>query len=350
MNESNSQFEKRKGDHIRISLDPRSQTLGQNGLDSIELIHEALPDLNLKEVEISTSFSLSKSDPSDVSLSSPIFISSMTAGHEKGHEINVALAKLSSERRILMGVGSQRRELNDSNAANEWKIVRKAAPKALLLGNIGIAQVITTPVDSIKKLIDTTEALGLFVHLNALQESVQPEGTTQFKGGLQALEKLVKNISVPVIAKETGSGMSVATIKRLAECGVSAIDISGKGGTHWGRVEGLRSDESSQLYQVAQTFENWGVSTKESLLNAQQAGVRCEIWASGGIRNGLEVAKCIALGATQVGLAQPFLAAALKGDQALSQLLDRLELELKIALFCTGSANLQEFTTKKVIL
>lgn len=348
MKESNSQFEKRKGDHIRISLNPRSQTTGQNGLDSIELIHEALPDLNLKEVEISTSFSLSKDQKK--SLSSPYFISSMTAGHEKGQEINIALAKLSSDRQILMGVGSQRRELNDSNAAQEWKLVRKQAPQALLLGNIGIAQLINTSVDAVEKLLEATEAIGLFVHLNSLQEALQPEGTADFKGGLQALEKLTKKISVPVIVKETGSGFSAGTLKRLKESGIFAVDISGKGGTHWGRVEGLRSEEQSILYKAAQTFENWGVSTKDSLLSAQTIQPNYEVWASGGIRNGLDAAKCLALGATKVGLAQPFLQAAIAGEQALHSLLDQLELELKISLFCTGCANLSEFKTKKVVL
>ncbi len=347
MKESNSQFEKRKGDHIRIALDPRSQTDGQNGLDSINLIHEALPDLNLKEVEISTSFSFSKNS---ISLSSPLFISSMTAGHEKGQEINIALAKLSSERRILMGVGSQRKELVDSAAANEWKLVRQQAPKALLLGNIGIAQLIQNPIDNIRKLVDATEALGIFVHLNSLQESIQPEGTTDFKGGLQAIEKLVKQLEVPVIIKETGSGFSTNTLRRLQETGVFAVDVSGKGGTHWGRVEGLRSDADSALYKISKTFENWGISTKDSLLNAQAASVSYEVWASGGIRTGLEAAKCLALGASKVGLAKPFLQASLAGDEALNNLLDQLELELKISLFCTGSANLSEFKTKKVVL
>lgn len=347
MKESNSQFEKRKGDHIRIALDPRSQTDGQNGLDSINLIHEALPDLNLKEVEISTSFSFSKNS---ISLSSPLFISSMTAGHEKGQEINIALAKLSSERRILMGVGSQRRELNDSSAANEWKLVRKQAPQALLLGNIGIAQLIQNPIDNIRKLVDATEALGIFIHLNSLQESVQPEGTTNFKGGLKAIEQLVKQLDVPVIIKETGSGFSTDTLRRLQETGVFAVDISGKGGTHWGRVEGLRSEENEALYKISKTFENWGISTKDSLLNAQSASVSYEVWASGGIRSGLEAAKCLALGASKVGLAKPFLQASLEGDEALNKLLDQLELELKISLFCTGCANLSEFKTKKVVL
>jgi isopentenyl-diphosphate delta-isomerase len=191
MNESNTQFENRKRDHIKIALDPRSQTEGQNGLDSIELVHEALPEMNFKEVDISTSFFFSGTS---VPLSSPIFISSMTAGHEKGREINEALARLSDRRQILMGVGSQRRELTDSNAAEEWTQVRKQAPKAKLLGNIGISQLIKTPIDDIRRLVDATEAVALFVHVNPLQEALQPEGTPNFKNSLEAIENLAKVI------------------------------------------------------------------------------------------------------------------------------------------------------------
>lgn len=345
MIESNLDFEKRKRDHIRIALDPRSQTEGQNGLDSIELIHEALPNMNFKEVDISTSFVF---DKTSVSLSSPLFISSMTAGHENGHEINEALAHLSDRHQILMGVGSQRRELVDRNAAEEWSRIRKVAPKARLLGNIGIAQLIKSPIDAVRRLVDSTESLALFVHLNPLQEALQPEGTTDFKDGLSAIENLVKLLGVPVIVKEVGCGFSVSTLKRLQDTGIFAVDVSGKGGTHWGRVEGLRSEESAVLFQVAQTFANWGISTTECLLNAQEARVSYEVWASGGVRNGLDAAKLIALGAKKVGMAKPFLAAALQGEKALEELLQKLELELKIALFCTGSKNLAELQRGKV--
>ncbi|WP_413578387.1 type 2 isopentenyl-diphosphate Delta-isomerase [Bdellovibrio sp. HCB290] len=346
MNESNTQFENRKRDHIRIALDPRSQTEGQTGLDSIELIHEALPDLNFKEVDISTSFSFSKTH---VGLSSPIFISSMTAGHEHGREINERLARLSDRRQILMGVGSQRRELNDTNASQEWTQVRKAAPKARLLGNIGIAQLIKTPLDDIRRLVSATEAVALFVHVNPLQEVLQPEGTTDFKNSLQAIENLVKFAEVPVIVKEVGCGFSTSTLKRLEGTGIAAVDVAGKGGTHWGRVEGYRSQESEMLYHVAQTFANWGISTVESLRHAEAAQVSYEVWASGGVRSGLDVAKLCALGAKKVGIAKPFLEAALQSDEALENLLNRLETELKIALFCTGSKNLAELADKKVV-
>ncbi len=340
------QFENRKRDHIRIALDPRSQTQGQIGLENVELIHEALPDLDLKEVDLSTSFVFNNSS---IFLSSPFFISSMTAGHESAQQINGALARLSDRRQILMGVGSQRRELDDLAATLEWKKIRQEAPNARLIGNIGIAQLIQNPVDKVLSLIDSTRAVGLFVHLNSLQEALQPEGTPNFKGGLKALEELVKLSSVPVIVKEVGCGFSVETLKRLNETGLYAVDVSGKGGTHWGRVEGYRSSEEQMLYQAAQTFADWGTSTTQSLINAGLAGVSYEVWASGGVRNGLEAAKFLALGARKVGLAQPFLQAALEGDQALETLLNRLEAELKIALFCTGSKTISDLQNKRVV-
>lgn len=345
MSESSNQFEKRKSDHLRIALDPRSQAVGQSGLDSVELIHEALPEMNLQEVDMTTSLFLDHK----IALSSPIFISSMTAGHEQGRQINHALARLSDRRQILMGVGSQRRELTDKEAGQEWIEVRKQAPKALLLGNIGLSQLIESPIDQIRRLIESTEALALFVHLNPLQEALQPEGTANFKAGLAAIENLVKLAGVPVIVKEVGSGFSESTLKRLNDTGIKAVDVSGRGGTHWGRVEGYRSQEDELLYKVAQTFANWGISTVQSLANAKNANVGYEVWASGGVRSGLDVAKLLALGANKVGLAKPFLAAALQGDEALDALLNQLELELRIAMFCTGSRNLQELQTKKVI-
>ncbi|MGZ3768477.1 MAG: type 2 isopentenyl-diphosphate Delta-isomerase [Bdellovibrio sp.] len=347
MKESNIQFEKRKRDHIKIALDPRSQTEGQSGLDSIELIHEALPNLDFKEVDISTSFVF---NGHATFLSSPIFISSMTAGHENGREINEALARLSDRRKILMGVGSQRRQLDDSNAAEEWVSVRKQAPQAHLLGNIGISQLIKTPIDKVRRLVDSIEALAIFVHLNPLQEALQPEGTPDFKSGLEAIENLVKIAGVPVIVKEVGCGFSVATLKRLENTGIFAVDVSGKGGTHWGRVEGYRSQESDLLFKAAQTFSNWGIGTVQSMLNAKEARVSYKIWSSGGVRNGLDVAKLCALGAAKVGIAKPFLEAALVGDEALDQLLTKLELELKIAMFCTGCKNIKDLQTKSVML
>jgi isopentenyl-diphosphate delta-isomerase len=355
--ESSTQFEARKRDHIRIALDKRSQAFGQSGLDSVELIHEALPDLDFKEVDISTSFFFGRSLP--VQLSSPLFISSMTAGHKNGQQINEALARLSDRRQVLMGVGSQRRELDDSSVSKEWIQVRKQAPQALLIGNIGITQLIKAPLAKILKLLEATQALGLFVHVNSLQEVLQMEGTPSFKDSLRAISDLVKSVGMPVIVKEVGCGFSEQTLKRLQDTGIFAVDLAGKGGTHWGRVEGYRSQPEELSCQIAQTFQNWGVSTVQSLLNARAAQVSYEVWASGGVRSGLDAGKLLALGAKKVGLAKPFLEAIILNDQVLAAdkadkqleiLLNRLEAELKITMFCTGSEKLQDLNMTKVNL
>jgi isopentenyl-diphosphate delta-isomerase len=339
--ETPKQFEQRKQDHIRIALDPRSQAEGQSGLHRVQLIPEALPEFNFEEVDPSTSFFSRK-------LSAPFFISSMTAGHVEAAKVNSLLAGLSAEKQILMGVGSQRRELTDPEARKEWLDIRAVSPKALLLGNLGIAQVIRATTDDVRRLVDSLQAEGLFIHLNALQECLQPEGTPQFRGGLASIEALVKVLGVPVIVKEVGCGFSAPTLQRLYDVGVTAVDVSGFGGTHWGRIEGYRSHENDLLYQVAKTFENWGLSTVESLLNAQQISGNKRIWASGGVRDGLQTAKLLAMGSELVGLAQQWLKSALDGETAVVSMYEKLLLEVKIAMFCSGIQNVGDFKKRKV--
>lgn len=325
-------FEERKRDHIRIALDPRAQSSRAAGLESVDLVHEALPDLDFQDIDISVEFDGRR-------LGAPFFISSMTAGHEKGRDINLALARLSERRGLLMGVGSQRRELEDGAAASEWKEVRRHSPRAILAGNIGIAQAIRAPVDRIRALVEGLEACALFIHLNPLQECLQPEGTPQFRGGLEAIAKIAKAVPVPVIVKETGSGFSSPTLKRLQSAGVFAVDVSGLGGTHWGRVEGHRLPPGDARFDAAAAFADWGTSTAESLRAGLEAGVSYQLWASGGIRTGVDVAKCLAMGARLVGLAQPWLEAAVTADAdaALERRADKLTFELKTSLFCTGA-------------
>lgn len=338
------QFEARKEDHLRLALEDSVQAQ-DNGLHAVELVHEALPDLDFADVAVSTSF---RSTP----LSSPFFVSSMTAGHQRSYAVNRVLAEFSSRRKMLMGVGSQRRQLTDRSAAEEWKRLRSEFPAALLLGNLGLAQLIESPVDDIRALVESIDALGLFVHLNGLQEAIQPEGTPRFRGGLNKLETICRQLGVPVIVKEVGCGFSLATLKRLEGTGIFAVDLGGFGGTHWGRIEGRRSPTRSRFAAAAKTFANWGISTCDSLLNAREAGVSYEIWASGGIRNGLDAAKVLAMGARMVGLAQPWLAALTQNADdpvaGLDRLEDQLEFELKIAMFCTGCADLQQLTTRNV--
>jgi isopentenyl-diphosphate delta-isomerase len=339
--EPSRQFESRKADHIRLSLDEKNQATGLSGLDQIQLIHEALPDLDFTRVSLSVN-SLGKK------YSTPFLVSSMTAGHTESVDLNARLARACAAKGWRMGVGSQRRELGDPAAAAEWKTIRKVAPKVSLLGNLGIAQLIVTKTDQIERLVESLEASAMIIHLNALQECLQPEGTPRFRGGLKAIERLCKQLSVPVIVKETGCGFSKATLKRLRGTGVAAVDVSGLGGTHWGRIEGERNIKKDIRFEAAQTLAGWGISTVDSVIEAKKLKPKFEIWASGGVRSGLDAAKLIALGANTVGFAKPILEAALQGEDELLHKMSVLEYELKTALFCTGAANVEDLQQKKV--
>lgn len=324
-------FESRKADHLRLALDPSMEALGAGGFERVHLFHEALPEIDFAEVSLETAFWKYKA-------ASPFFISSMTAGHHQGEALNITLARGAAAKRWPMGLGSQRRELNDPNAKTEWKRLRKAAPGAFLMSNLGLSQLISTPHEKVFSLVETLEAGAIFIHTNPMQEALQPEGTPQFKGGLNALEKLCKKSPVPVILKETGCGFSAATLKRLRSTGLAAVDVSGLGGTHWGRIEGGRAPDASAQKIAAATFAGWGESTVDSLLNAAslQSAKKLEIWASGGVRSGLDAAKAIALGARKVGFAKPALTSALAGDAAFAAWMNQMEFELKVALFCSG--------------
>lgn len=355
MDEFNYQFESRKKDHLQWSLSSQAQSESFREFEQIQLIPEALPDLNLQDVSTRTTFVGHE-------FSMPLFISSMTAGHKDSTAINAQLARLSQRKQIIMGVGSQRRELQDPNARQEWKEIRKQAPSAFLIGNLGLSQVIQTPISEIQKLIENLQAQALFVHLNSLQECLQKEGTPSFRGGWKALENVCKHLGVPVIIKEVGCGISLETARRLMETGVIAVDVSGAGGTHWGRIETLRYSENEVGKEIGESFADWGLSTVESLLNAKEAGEDFPVWASGGVRNGVEAMKLLSLGADFVGMARPWLLALHQVDaqlrfqllneekceESLDRLATRLQRELQIALFCTGCANLSDLKKKKV--
>ena len=329
-------FEARKADHLRLSMDPSMQAAGHSGFDLIHLFHDALPELDFKDISLHTKFWWFEA-------ASPCFISSMTAGHQGGEALNIRLAKVASERRWPMGLGSQRRELQDPKAHEEWKRLRAAAPNALFFSNLGLSQLIETPLEKVKALIENLGSAAIIIPLNPLQEVLQPEGTPSFLGGIKALEKLCKISKVPVILKETGSGFSPATLLKIRKLKLGAVDVSGLGGTHWGRIEGGRAN-GTIFHAASQTFDHWGESTVASLLaaksNWRRQKKRPELWASGGIRNGLDAAKAIAIGANKVGFAKPVLEAALSGEATLHAWMDRIEFELKIALFCTGSKDI----------
>lgn len=332
-------FEQRKKDHIRIALDERSQSLSESRLHEIQLLHEALPEINLSEVVTTES-------PLELS-SSALFVSSMTAGHIEGESINMRLAAACQKKNWLMGVGSQRRQLTDSKAQDEWKKILDKNPDVKLLGNIGISQILDQDISKVEKLVSSLQAKALFVHTNPLQESFQPEGTPQFRGGINALKNLCEAVSVPVILKETGCGFSKSTLEKLNGIGLYAVDVAGSGGTNWGLIEGARSLDNSLLSNAALSFSSWGHDTVTSLLNANELNLDYKVWGSGGVRNGLDAAKLIALGCEIVGFAKPIMEAAIKDTRSIVKMMELFEYELKVALFCSGCISPEELRQKK---
>lgn len=358
--ENGQVFESRKSDHITASMDPSVQS-GGGGFDRYTFLHEALPDLDFSEVSIATK--IFSGGPGEVVVQSPFFISSMTAGHRGSLKLNEIFAAAAESRGWAMGVGSQRRELYDRESSREWAQVRKQAPRAILFGNIGISQLIEVGPETVLRLVESLEASALIVHLNPLQEALQLEGTPQFRGGLAALEQLTSLMSSrfqrPVIVKETGCGISATTAEKLFRAGVKVVDVAGRGGTHWGRIEGWRSRQRSSvvsperarnqnLADAAESFQNWGILTADALEQVARVAAISpsqyrEVWASGGIRSGVDGAKALKLGAKAIGLAQPILAAALDGEERLMQVMERFDYELKTALFCCGTKDLGSF-------
>ncbi|CEK11669.1 type 2 isopentenyl-diphosphate Delta-isomerase [Legionella hackeliae] len=339
MQDNYSQFEKRKQDHIALALMDANQASELNVLDSISLTHEALPDLDFDEISIS-------SQRFEQNIDTPFLVSSMTAGHRDAININRNLIAACSQSKWAMGVGSQRRELTDEDAASEWKELRKNFPNVTLFSNLGIAQIINVPITTLQRLTDALQAQALIVHCNPLQEAIQPEGTPSFKGCWDALAKLVEKLPIPIIVKETGCGFSQPTLQRLNDIGVAAVDVSGVGGTHWGRIEGHRAVEGSVQQRAAVSFRNWGIDTVQSVENAVALSPRFEVWGSGGVRHGLDAAKLFALGASTVGFAKPMLDAALQNAERVYALMNTIEYELKVAMFCTGSRVLTELKEK----
>lgn len=341
VSESVQQFEKRKQDHITLSLDPRNEAVGFSGLDSIQLQHQPFPEINFPDVRIDHRIF-------ELNMKTPFLISSMTAGHDAAPSLNAILAKACETRGWLFGVGSQRKELFFEEAKMEWQKVRQIAPEVKIIGNLGLSQVIHIDVDNFSRLAENIKATAMFIHTNPLQECLQSEGTPYFKGGIDAIKRLCQSLQIPVIVKETGCGFSQSAIEKLIDTGIYAVDVSGLGGTHWGRIEGGRSSSESPQSQAAQIFADWGISTVQSVWNAVTAKPPFNIWASGGVRSGLDAAKLLAMGAEVVGFAKPLLQAALKGSDCLEKTMHDIEFQLKVAMFCCGCETLQQLKNEKV--
>jgi isopentenyl-diphosphate delta-isomerase len=338
---SNTQI--RKDDHLRICLEDDVQFhQTTNGLEKYRFTHCCLPELDFKDVDLSTTF-LGKS------LNAPLLISSMTGGTAKAKEINHRLATIAQTYQLAMGVGSQRVLVEKPEVAETFA-VRSLAPDILLFANLGAVQLnYAYDLEQCRRIVDLLEADALILHFNPLQECIQPNGDTNFKNLLDKISNLCCSISIPVIAKEVGNGISSQMAQKLLEAGVKAIDVAGAGGTSWAKVEGERSPKALQR-RLGETFGDWGIPTAECIVQIRQRFPRVPLIASGGLRNGLEVAKAIALGADLAGLALPFLEAADRSLEALDELVQVLQAEIATALFCTGNPTLAALKQSDTLL
>jgi len=325
----------RKADHIRICLDEDVQFhKNTNGLERYRFTHCCLPELNCSEIDISTTF-LGKS------LGVPLLISSMTGGTEQARTINFRLAEVAQHYKLAMGVGSQRVVVENPQVADTFA-VRSLAPDILLFANLGAVQLnYSYGVDQCLRIIDLLEADALILHLNPLQECIQPKGDTNFKNLLDKIQYLCSKLPVPVIAKEVGNGISAAMAQKLMDAGVSAIDVAGAGGTSWAKVESERACNEQQR-RLGLTFADWGFPTAECIIDIRAIAPEIPLIASGGLRDGVEIAKAIALGADIAGLAWPFLQAAADSTAAVDALVQLLIAEITTVLFCTGNATVSQ--------
>jgi isopentenyl-diphosphate delta-isomerase len=326
--------ERRKADHIRINLDEDvSFKQLTTGLERYFFLHQALPDLDLDAVDTSTTLF-------GKTLAMPLLISSMTGGTAEAHAINRTLATAAQTLGIAMGLGSQRAAIEDPTLVTTYQ-VRDVAPEILLFANIGAVQLnYAYGPDQCRRAVEMIEADALILHFNALQEAVQPEGDSDFSNLLPKVERVCAKIGVPVIAKEVGWGFSAAAARLLATAGVAAIDVAGAGGTSWSQVEMHRAPTKRHA-RVAGAFIDWGIPTATSIQLCRRGAPQLPIFASGGIRNGIDIAKCIALGASVAGIAGDFLRAAdVGGVPAVIDLAATLNDELRVAMFASGAGDL----------
>jgi isopentenyl-diphosphate delta-isomerase len=318
--------ERRKLDHIKINLEQDVQFRRlTTGLERYRFMHEALPELDLDEIDTRVTIF-------GKTLTTPILISSMTGGTKEAQQINLNLAIAAQQVGIAMGLGSQRAAIEHTELADTYR-VRQVAPDITLFANVGVVQFnYGYGIDQCRRAVEMVEADALILHFNSLQEAVQPEGDGNFKDLLPKIEAVCKSLGVPVIAKEVGWGFSERSARLLASAGVAAIDVAGSGGTSWSEVEYHRAPTASHA-RVARSFADWGIPTADSIQYVKAADPELTIIASGGLRDGIDIAKCIALGATVGGMAGPFLKAAAQTPEAVLELIHETARQIRIAMF-----------------
>lgn len=328
---------RRKDSHLDLCAKEDVEPLhGGTLLDQVQLVHDALPDLSEDDLDLSTPF-LGKT------LRAPILITGITGGTPRGAEVNRALAATAERFGVAFGVGSQRAMLERPEAAETFA-VREVAPTIPLLGNIGLGQVVSLGIDRARYLIDAIGADGLAVHLNVAQELAQREGDRDFRGGTQAITRLAEALGPRLLVKETGCGIGPAVCQRLVDAGVRTLDVSGAGGTSWVKVELLRRG-----WPGAEPFAPWGIPTAAAILGARRrVGGRAKLIASGGIRDGLQAAKALALGADVVGFALPIFRASQQGDPAAA--LEAILGGLRMAMLLTGCRTVAELRDRPKVI
>ncbi|WP_261133744.1 type 2 isopentenyl-diphosphate Delta-isomerase [Bacillus sp. Marseille-Q3570] len=326
---------RRKDEHIDIALHKPVQNENTTGFEKYRFRHNPLPEIDFEAIDLSTSFL-------DKKLNAPFLVSSMTGGTDKAKRINEKLAEIAEEKGWSIGVGSMRAAIEEKNSIESFQI-RKYAPTVALLANLGAVQLnYGFGVDECRRAVDLIEADGLVLHLNSLQEVFQPEGNTNFTGLLKKIESVIEAIEVPVGVKEVGMGIDGLTAKRLVEAGVDFIDVAGAGGTSWIQVEKYRNQDLKR-YQAADAFRDWGNPTSSCLEDIKKCGLNAKVISSGGMQNGVEAAKAIALGADLVGFGGALLPLSVGDDRKrMFEQFERIEFELKAAMFGIGQATIEQ--------
>ncbi len=326
----------RKLEHIELALDRRMQLEGRF-FDRYAFVHEALPEIDMAEIDTSVSF-LGKR------LASPLLVSCMTGGTGSASPINRHLAAGAERAGVAVGVGSQRKAIEDPATAATFEM-RDVAPTVPLLANLGAVQFnYGFGLDECRRAVEMVGADALALHLNPLQEAIQPEGQCNFADLLPRIADLVAGLGVPVVVKEIGCGISGATGRKLFDVGIRVIDTAGLGGTSWARIEAARAAD----VEIGEIFADWGVPTPDSI--RQLAAIEgMTVIGSGGVRTGVDVAKAIAMGADVVGLAQPFLGPATESADKVYERIQRAVEELRIAMFCVGARNLSELRRAELV-
>ncbi len=327
-------IEARKSRHLDICLEDDVASRLDAGFGAVRLRHEALPEMALEDVDTACSFLGHR-------LAAPLLISSMTGGTQRAGSINRNLAVAAERSGVALALGSQRAALADPASLSTYR-VREVAPKVVLFANLGAVQFnYGVTLDDARRVVDDVGANGLYLHLNPLQEALQPRGDTNFRDLLPKIAALVRALDVPVVVKSVGSGISVPTARRLLETGVAALDVAGAGGTSWARVEGRRAG-NAEHEALAEAFAGWGYPTLEATVALRAAFGDATLVASGGVRSGVDVAKALALGANLAAAALPFLEPATRSADAACAALEIFVQGLRVALFASGCRRVED--------